>query len=309
MTRILPVALALLLAAPWGAAAATLRVGPDQAYKAPSQAIAAAHAGDTVMIAPGTYYDCASVNQDNLTIEGSGPKTVLTDRTCAGKAILVINGSGDTVKDLTLQRARVPDGNGAGIRAEGGSLTIVGVRFFDNEDGILTAANPKMTMRIRDSSFIDNGSCANGGGCAHAIYANQMTLLDIAHTRFFDTQQGHNIKSRALKTVVRDCTVEDGPNGTSSYQIDIPSGGSLIAEGDTFEKGPKSGNHGTAIMIGEEGVSQATDQIVLKNDTLINDTGFPTVFVDNITATPAQLSGNTFRGGKVTPLKGDGSVH
>lgn len=308
MIRTLWAAVAALLLTTGAACAATLHVGPGQQYKMPSQAIAAAHDGDTVAIAAGTYFDCASVNQNDLTIEGAGPNTVLTDKTCAGKAILVTNGNNITVKNLTLQRARVVDGNGAGIRAEGGNLTVIGVRFFNNQDGILSAPNPKATIRIRDSSFDDNGSCASGGGCAHALYANQLALLDVAHTRFFDTQQGHNIKSRALRTVVKDCTIEDGPHGTSSYQIDIPNGGTLIAEGNTMEKGPKSGNHANTIMIGEEGVTHPTDEIVVKDNTLINNTGYPTVFVHNITATPAQLSGNTFKGGKVIPLEGDGSA-
>jgi len=292
-----------------GASAATLRVGPGQTYAAPSQAIAAAHPGDTVQIAAGTYYDCANVNQNDLTVAGAGAKTVLTDKTCDGKAILVVNGNDDTVKNLTLQRARVADGNGAGIRAEGGNLTIVGVHFVNNQDGILAAPNPKATIRILGSDFVDNGSCASSGGCAHAIYVNALTELDVAHSRFFDTQQGHNIKSRARKTVVKDCTIEDGPNGTSSYQIDLPNGGSLLAEGNTIEKGPKSGNHGTAISIGEEGVTQPTDAIEVKDNTFINNTGFTTVFVRNITATPAQLVGNTFKGGKVVPFVGDGSAH
>ena len=309
MIRAIRAAVAALLLSAGAAGAATLHVGPGQPYKMPSQAIAAAHNGDTVAIAPGTYFDCAEVRQNDLTIEGAGPKTVLTDKTCAGKAILVTDGNNITIKNLTLQRARVIDGNGGGIRAEGGNLTVIGVRFFNNQDGILSAPNPKAIVRILDSTFVDNGSCASAGGCAHALYANQMALLDVEHTRFFDTQQGHNIKSRAAKTIVKDCTIEDGPNGTSSYQIDIPNGGTLIAEGNTFEKGPKSQNHANTIMIGEEGVTQPTDEIVVKNNTLINDTGYPTVLVHNITATPAQLAGNTFKGGRVIPLEGDGSAH
>ena len=309
MTRLLSALSALLLLSACAAGAETLQVGPGQRYKMPSQAIAAAQSGDTVAIAAGTYFDCAIVRQNNLTITGVGPKTVLTDKSCAGKALLVIDGNDVTVKNLTLQRARVPDGNGAGIRAEGGNLTVDGVRFFNNQDGILSAPNPKATIRILNSNFVENGGCPPGGSCAHGIYVNQVALLEVVHTRVYDTRQGHGIKSRARKTVVKDCTIEDGPNGTSSYQIDIPNGGTLIAEGNVMQKGPKSENHGTAIAIGEEGVNQPTQQIVVTGNTLINNSGHPTVFVRNITATPAQLSGNTFKGDKIIPLAGDGSVH
>ncbi|MDE2580535.1 MAG: hypothetical protein KGL52_02775 [Rhodospirillales bacterium] len=309
MMRIFGTTVAALSLAMATACAATLHAGPGQRYATPSQAIAAAHNGDTVMIAAGTYYDCAIVNQNDLTIEGVGPKSIMTDKPCAGKALLVINGNNDTVKNLTLQRARVADGNGGGIRAEGGNLTVDNVRFFNNQDGILSAPNAKATIRVLNSDFVHNGGCVNAGGCAHAIYVSPISELDVEHSRFYDTQTGHSIKSRALVTIVKDCTIEDGPDGTSSYQIDIPIGGSLIAEGNTLEKGPKSQNHANAIMIGEEGVSQPTRQIIVKNNKLINNTGYTTVFVHNISATPAQLSGNTFSGGKVIPLAGDGSVH
>ena len=59
-----------------------------------------------------------------------------------------------TIRNLTLTRARVADFNGAGIRAEGGDLTIEHVRFIDDQDGILAApsrspATPSRWMRPR----------------------------------------------------------------------------------------------------------------------------------------------------------------
>ena len=56
-----------------------------------------------------------------------------------GKALLITNGNNITIRNLTLQRARVPDQNGAGIRAQGNNLTIDHVRFLNNQDGILAA--------------------------------------------------------------------------------------------------------------------------------------------------------------------------
>jgi len=192
--------LCLALVVAGAAQAATLRVGPGKPFKQPSAAIAAAKPGDTVSIAPGQYYDCAVVRQDNLTIEGAASGAVLTDLTCMGKALLITNGNNITIKNLTLQRARVADHNGAGIRAQGGNLTVENVRFIDNEDGILSADNPAATIRITGSQFIHNGGCAPGAGCAHGIYVGRIRLLQVEHSRFFDTQDGHSIKSRALAT-------------------------------------------------------------------------------------------------------------
>ncbi|HEX5327377.1 MAG TPA: right-handed parallel beta-helix repeat-containing protein [Acetobacteraceae bacterium] len=307
MIRYAFAAVGLVLAMVGAASGETLKAGPGQQYKMPSQAIAHAHDGDTVQIEPGTYFDCAIVRQNNLTIEGIGANVVMTDKPCRGKALLITNGNNITIRNLTLQRVRVPDHNGAGIRAQGGNLTVENTRFLDNEDGILIAHNPTATVRIIDSEFVGNGKCE--GNCAHGIYATQIALLDVEHSRFFNTQIGHSIKSRAAKTIVRNCDIEDGPTGTSSYQIDIPNGGTVLIEGNKLEKGPHAQNHGTAIAIGEGGVKHPTESLTIKNNTLINNTGFTTTFVRNITATGAQLSGNSFQGGKVIPLAGDGSVH
>ena len=302
-------ALALWATGAAGAAgAATLSVGPGQAYALPHQAIAAAHDGDTVTIAPGVYRDCAIVRRNRLTIEGTGPGVVLAGRSCAGKGILIIDANDVTVKALTLQGARVPDGNGSGIRAEGGDLTVKHVRFVDNEDGILAAPNPRAVLLVLDSQFVGNGSCANAGGCAHALYAGAIAVLDVERSRFRDTREGHSIKSRAARTVVKDCTIADGAEGTSSYQIDVPNGGDVLIEGNRLEKGPKSQNRRNAIMIGEEGVTHPTKSLVVKDNTLVNDTGWPTVFVHNETATPAVLAGNAFKGGMVVALMGPGTV-
>jgi hypothetical protein len=297
--------LACLLATP--AVAATLHVGPGAKYSQPSDAIAAADAGDTVAIAPGQYFDCASVRAPRLTIEGVGDasQVVMTDKSCAGKALLVIDAPDVVVRNLTLQRSRVPDGNGAGIRMEGGSLTVDGVHFINNQNGILTAADPSWTLTVTNSDFERNGTC--NGACAHGIYAGAIGKLIVRNSRFYATKQAHHIKSRALTTEVIGCTIEDGPDGTASYEIEAPNGGSLIVTGNTIEKGPQAENHTAAIIIGDEGVTQPTGEITVTNNTFTNDMpDHRTDFVDNITATEAVLRGNRLHGA-VDPLAGDGS--
>ena len=73
------------------------------------------------------------------------------------------------MRNLTLTRARVPDGNGAGIRAEGRNLLVERVRFIDNQNGILAADQPEGELIVRDSEFVRNGTCEQA--CAHGIYA------------------------------------------------------------------------------------------------------------------------------------------
>jgi hypothetical protein len=182
------------------ACAAVLEVGTGQQYTTPGQAVAAARDGDTVRIHPGEYFDCAIVRQNNLTIEGVGKGVVLTDRPCERKALIVIHGNNATVRNLTLQGARVPDENGAGIRAEGGNLVIENVQFINDQDGILTGDNPSAAIRIANSSFVKDGFC--GHDCAHAVYVGRVKQLDVENSRFSDIYEGHDVKSRALVTRV-----------------------------------------------------------------------------------------------------------
>jgi nitrous oxidase accessory protein NosD len=288
------------------AQARTLEVGAGKEYKLPSAAIAAAQDGDLVAIQPGEYFDCAIVRPNHVVIEGVGDaaKVVLTDKTCGGKAILVTTGGDITVRNLTLTRARVPDRNGGGIRAEGRNLLVDKVRFVNNETGILTTPDVG-TLTVRDSLFDSNGSCE--ASCAHGIYAGDIDLLRVERSHFLNTHHAHHIKSRARRTEVIGCTIEDGPEGTASYEIEVANGGAAVIRDNTIEKGPKAENHTGAIMIGTDGITQPTPEIVVENNRFRNDGDFQTIFVDNLSATPAVLRGNQFTGA-VTPLKGDGQV-
>ena len=282
----------------------TLRVGPSQTYKTPSAAAAVAKNGDHIQIEPGQYFDCAVWQADNLVIEGTAPGVVITDKTCNGMGLFVIWGNNTTVRNLTLTRSRVPDNNGAGIRLVKGSLTVDGVKFIDNQNGLFGGV-PGTTVTVRNSDFDRNGTCA--GACAHAIYIENVDLLRVQNSHFTNTRQGHSIKSRALRTEVVGCTITDGPEGTSSYLIEIANGGTLIVRDNTLEKGPKAENHTAAIAIGAEGVTHPTPEITISNNNFRNDGDYETALVWNVTATPAILKGNKLSG-SVIPLKGDGSV-
>ena len=304
MTMIRWTLLCLLLCA--GAQARTLEVGEGKEFKLPSAAAAAAKDGDHVAIQPGDYFDCAVWTANKLVVEGVGDpeKIVVTDKACQGKALFITVGNDITLRNLTLTRARVPDNNGAGIRAEGQGLLIEHVRFINNQTGILSGVDGG-TMTIRDSLFERNGVCA--GACAHGVYVGPLDKLVIERSHFINTRAAHHIKSRARRTEVLNCVIEDGPEGTASYEIEAPVGGALIVRDNIIEKGPKADNHTAAIVIGAEGVAQRTPEITIENNTFRNDGAWDTAFVNNLTATEAVLRGNQLTG-RVVPLRGDGRV-
>ena len=282
----------------------TLKVGSNETYTAPSAAAAVAKNGDHIEIEPGQYFDCAVWRADNLLIEGTGPSVVITDKTCDGMGLFIIWGNNTTVRNLTLTRSRVPDMNGAGIRLVKGSVTVDGVRFIDNQNGILGGV-PGTTVTIRNSDFDRNGTCA--AACAHALYIENVDLLRVENSHFSNTRQGHSIKSGALRTEVIGCTITDGPQGTSSYLIEVPNGGALIVRDNSLEKGPKSENHKAAIVIGTEAVNHPTPEIAITNNDFQNDGNYKTALLWNLTATPATLKGNRLSG-SVIPLREDGRL-
>jgi hypothetical protein len=139
------------------------------------------------------------------------------------------------------------------------------------------------------------------------MYIENVDLLRVENSRFSNTRQAHSIKSRALRTEVTGCTITDGPDGTSSFLIEVPNGGALIVRDNSLEKGPKSENHNAAIAIGAEGVTHPTPEITITNNSLRNDGDYQTALLWNITATPATLKDNKLSG-SVIPLKGEGKV-
>jgi Right handed beta helix region len=291
------------------AAAATLRVGPGETYRTPSAAAAVAGDGDHIEIAPGRYVDCAVWRADNLVIEGDRPGVVIADKSCLGKGLFVVEGNNTTVRNLTLAHARVPSMNGSGIRLDHGNLTVDGVRFIENEMGIL-GGFPGATVTVRNSLFKDNfkGGHRCVSWCDHAVYIGRADLLRVENSRFSGTRQGHSIKSRARRTEVIGCTIADGPTGTSSYLIDAPNGGALVVRNNTLEKGPRSENHKAAIAIGEEGVTHPTPEIAIADNSFRNDDRqYPVAFVWNVTGTPARLNGNKLDG-PVVVLVGEGTT-
>jgi hypothetical protein len=275
-------------------------VGPDEFYRTPSEAANVVQDGYTVRIAPGEYVDCASWRANNLTIVAPAGDVHVRDRTCERKGIWVVSGNDIVVDGITFSGARVPDMNGAGIRAQGRNLTVRNSTFIDNQVAILTNPNPESTILIENSTFERNGE-------SHGVYAGRSARLRVANSVFRGHRIRHNIKSRALVTEVVDNVIEDGPRGSSSYLIEAPNGGTVTITGNTLHKGPNTDNAGTAIFIGAEGNLQPSEGIYVSENEFRNDGPTITVFVRNATNTPAVLQRNRLIG-SVIPLEGPGEL-
>lgn len=274
------------------------KFGVDQPYTTLGRVAKLVRSGDTVEISPGTYFDCAlwPKRVDGLTIVGHD--AIFEGATCGGKGIFVVMASNVTIRGITFRGAKVKDGNGAGIRAQGTNLTVEDSRFINNENGILGSAIRESSVIVRNSYFQGNGDCAKA--CAHGIYIGGVALVRIENSEFVATHRGHHVKSRAFRNEIVGNYIHDGPTGDSSFLIDIPNGGDILISGNRLEKGPLAENTGAAISIGAEaarrGGGNPTPVIRVENNNFTNQMSKETAFIRNFTPAAVALRGNTLQG-------------
>jgi len=272
-----PVLLAMALLAAIPAKARTLGVGLDQEFDRPSLAIAAAAEGDTVLIEPGTYYDCATWAANGITVAGRAPGVVLTDMTCGAKAILVIQGDDTVVRDLTLARARVPDGNGAGVRLEGQSLLLQRVQFVNNEVGMIAGTGGPGTIRIEQCRF-------EGGGVAGeppsvALSVGPVAALQVAQSVFTGVK-GSQVGSSAMLTELTGNRIE-----TSRLAVSA-AGGELLLEDNVLELARDNAGRQAAV------VASGDTRVVMRRNRLANDTGRPVALLLDWSSETPRLENN-----------------
>lgn len=246
----------------------TWLVGPGRDLATPSAAAAVAGDGDTVLIDAGTYSgDVATWTQDDLTLRGVGGRAHLRadGRDAQGKAIWVIAGDRTRVDRIEMSGAAVPDANGAGIRQEGTDLTVTRSWFHDNQDGILTGADPESDIVIRRSRFFRNGG---GDGYTHNLYVGAVRSLTVTGSWLWGADVGHELKSRAATNTIVGNLVDDA-DATASYSIDLPNGGLSLVAGNVVVQGPRSENS-TLVSYGAEGLTNASHRLWVVHNTFVN---------------------------------------
>ncbi|WP_126445744.1 right-handed parallel beta-helix repeat-containing protein [Sulfuricystis multivorans] len=266
------ITLALFLALTLPSALAdTLRVGPHERLTRIAEAARLAKDGDTVEILPGEYRgDVAVWLQKRLTVRGIGQRPVLiADGSSAeGKAIWVIRNGEFHLENLEFRGSRVPAGNGAAIRFEGGRLTVRDCAFIDNQMGILTSNDGVSELVIEHSRFADAPHQMHS--LPHLLYVGRIARVEIRHSRFENGFRGHLVKSRARQSLLHDNQIVDGSSGEASYEIDLPNGGIATITGNTVAQSAKTQNP-VLISYGAEGDVWPDNALTLRHNVLISD--------------------------------------
>jgi len=276
------------------ARAATRAVGPGKTYAKPCAAIAAAQDGDVIEIDAGTYSgDVCAIAASNLTLRGVGGRAHLDAAGAAygGKGTWVIQGANTTVENLEFSGAKVPDMNGAGIRQEGHGLVVRNCFFHDNEDGILSGGGGEIL--IESSEFANNGA---GDGFSHNMYIGHELKFTLRASYSHGAKIGHLVKSRADQNVIVANRLMDEADGTSSYTIDLPNGGTSYVIGNLIQQGPK-GQNSTIVAYAEEGATNSSADLYVVSNTFVNDRTDGVFLAFAPGAAPGVVRDNIFLGG------------
>ena len=187
----------------------------------------------------------------------------------------------------------MPDHNGAGIRLEGAGLTVRNCYFHDNENGILTGANPAGDIVVEHSEFAHNGF---GDGQSHNLYIGGVRSFTLRFSYVHHAIVGHNVKSRALRNTLTYNRIMDEGDGRSSYAVDLPNGGLSFVIGNLIQHGPETENS-TLVSYGAEGLQHPLNELYFVNNTVVNDrpAGGRFVFV-KVGAHAARIVNNVFSG-------------
>jgi hypothetical protein len=264
-------------------------------YATVSAAISGSAGGDVIDVSAGSYSEYFPKITHDLTIQGVGGLAAFTTPgpPANGQGVLVTDAA-VVLKNLDISGASVPDGNGAGIRMETGTLTVIGSHIHGNQDGIL--ANPGPGFVLISGSEIDHNGAEDGS--THNLYIGEVASLTVTDSYIHDALGGHEIKSRADVTTITNNRIQD-QSSDASYGVDVPQGGDVTITGNTFQKGANAANWIYVHFGGEDDPSYANSALTLSGNTFINDmpAGNTPYLVENATTA------------KANPAGGDGSAY
>lgn len=281
-----------------------LTVGAAGTYQTLGAALAVAKDGDTIRVAAGTYADAGVTISHKLIIEGAGGMARFVASGTPANGLAQITTTTDvTLRNIEVTGAAVMGGVAAGIRDQGGNLTLVNSYIHDNQAG-LVADKGAGTIGIYDSELARNGTADARGANLDVAGITALTLRnDWVHAAV----GGGEVRSRAASTVI-DASRILQTAGSGAHAIDLPQAGRVSITGSVVEKA--AGSLGGALVhVGGDTLLPGS-AVTLSGDTLISDvTAAATRFV---VAEPGSgsvaLSGVGFQGGIIGSVQASGAT-
>jgi hypothetical protein len=261
----------------FAARAAEWVAGPAGTPMSLADAVAKAADGDTIELMEGQYTGTLVIEKRRLTLRGIG-KAVMQGGGKLGeaKALWTVRGGDVVVENLEFRGARAHDGSGAGIRQEGGRLTLRRSMFFDNEHGVLAINDPAAELII--DSCVIGGAPKVVGGLYHLLNVGRIGKLSVTGSRFQQGFEGQMIKSRARETTITYNFIHDGVRGGASYEIEVANGGLATIIGNVIGQGADSQNP-VVVAYGTEGRAWEKNELLLAHNTFVHYGWLPAWFL------------------------------
>ncbi|MFG6457635.1 hypothetical protein [Roseateles sp. BYS96W] len=246
-----------------------LKVGPGQAVKSLAAAARQARDGWLIEVEAGDYVaDVAAWPQHELTLRAVGGRVrvIAAGAHVQGKGLFVTTGRRQRIEGFDFIGCTVPDRNGAGIRVEAGSLTLVDCGFRDNENGVLTANDDSIELDIVDCDF---GAIPLRSGLTHNCYVGAIRRLAVTGSYFHGGLLGHLLKSRAAVNHILYNRLTDEIGGRASYELEFPNGGVAVVMGNFIMQSSTTDNP-HVISFGVEGAKWPRQALYLVHNTLVD---------------------------------------
>jgi predicted outer membrane repeat protein len=214
---------------------AAVRLVPGQ-YPTIQAAIDAAVDGDTIIVAPGTYYENTDFDEKSITLTSADPN----DPNTVAATILDANGSGSVVT--------FPDTEAEGVECMLSGFTITGGNSPDG--GGIYCDGENRTIAITDCVITGN-TAGEGGGIFD--YDNYLQLLNCTFIQNSTSESGGGMVSEYGEANLTDCTFNGNSAGYDGGGI-YTGTGTLTLTDCTFH-GNSSGNDGGGIGSDRGGVT------------------------------------------------------
>jgi hypothetical protein len=253
----------------------------------------------TILIAPGTYRECAVQEAGFVTFKAARPGTAVFEReVCEDKAALVLRGQGSAVDGLVFRGYSVGDGNGAGIRIETGDLSVTNAMFLDSQEGILGGNPSGQRISIDRSTFSGLGQCDESVNCSHSIYLINKGQVTITRSRFDRGTGGHYVKLRVPHVTIADNSFDDSRGKGTNYMIDLSEGGTGAIARNVFVQGRNKENGSGLIVVGAEGRTYSSQGLAIEGNTasLAPGAGGDPAFVADFSRAGLRIANNQLEG-------------
>ena len=176
-------------------------------------AIKVASPGDTIRVAPGTYFDTPITVDRNVTIIGSSKNSTIIDGNCSTLCVSILSGVKVTLTNFTITRGYTWYHGGGILNA--GTLTIKNVDITNNVADRI-GGGIENTGKIIGDGLTIRGNYACWGGGIYNDNETELTNSTISNNR---AQYGGGIYSRNL------LTVEDSSITSNSASTNDATGG------------------------------------------------------------------------------------